>query len=106
MKPQARLDLLNQVLKDSMVAPFYRRRLDGRPLASLEEISRLPLLTRDDLQRHSPFGLVCVPREELYQYHESFGTTGAPVATDAAVALDSPSHRVVHAVPGGPTVPA
>lgn len=81
MTPQARLELLNQVLKHSTAAPFYRSRLDGRPLASLEELNRLPLLTREDLQRHSPFGLVCVPREELYQYHESFGTTGAPVST-------------------------
>lgn len=72
---------LNQVLQHCQAAPFYRGRIPGDPLTSLNELKQIPLTTRDDLQRHSPFGLVCVPRDKLYQYHESFGTTGSPVST-------------------------
>jgi phenylacetate-CoA ligase len=39
-----------------------------------------PLTTKDDLRAASPWGLVAVEREELFQYHESFGTTGTPVS--------------------------
>ena len=72
---------INQVLLQCQSAPFYRGRVPGDPLTSLDELRQIPLTTRDDLQRHSPFGLVCVPRDELYLYHESFGTTGSPVST-------------------------
>lgn len=35
-------------------------------------------MTKDDLQRNYPFGLLQVKPSQLYQYHETFGTTGKP----------------------------
>ena len=81
MKPQDKLRALNQVLERCKTSPFYKERIPGRPLRSLEELKHLPLTTKEDLRRCSPFGLICVPRSELYQYHETFGTTGNPVST-------------------------
>lgn len=81
MKPQEKLKVLNQVLEQCIASPFYRERLPGRPLGALEELKAIPVTTKEDLRRVSPLGLICVSRRELYQYHETFGTTGTPVST-------------------------
>ena len=81
MTPEEKLQALNKVLKLCIKAPFYHNRIPDRALTALEEIKEIPLTTKEELRSASPFGLVCVPREELYQYHESFGTTGEPVST-------------------------
>lgn len=81
MKPEERLMALNQVLKHCQASPFYRDRLPTLPLSSLEEIKQIPLTTKEDLKDISPFGLICVNPAELFQYHETFGTTGTPVST-------------------------
>lgn len=39
------------------------------------------LVSKEDLRRWYPFGLMFVNKEKLFQYHESFGTTGAPTAS-------------------------
>ncbi|MCG8402332.1 MAG: AMP-binding protein [Firmicutes bacterium] len=81
MTPEEKLQALNKVLKLCGKAPFYHNRIPDRALTALEEIKDIPLTTKEELRLASPFGLVCVPREELCQYHESFGTTGEPVST-------------------------
>lgn len=80
MNSPEKLDLLNQLLKHAKCAPFYQNRLPENPLSSWDELKSIPLTTKEDLRRESPFGLIAVPRLELYQYHESFGTTGVPVS--------------------------
>lgn len=81
MEPQIRLAVLNQVLQYSKASPFYQERIPDLPLRSLEELNNIPLTTKEDLRNNSPFGLLCVPRRELMQYHETFGTTGTPAST-------------------------
>jgi phenylacetate-CoA ligase len=56
----------------------YGPRLSGVRIDSLGDLARLPLTTKDDVRAASPFGLVAVERERLFQYHESYGTTGTP----------------------------
>ncbi|WP_437674595.1 phenylacetate--CoA ligase family protein [Sorangium sp. So ce131] len=59
----------------------HRGKLSAR-FASAEDLERLPIvLTKDDLRRNYPWGLLCVPKERVHQYHESFGTTGVPIAS-------------------------
>ncbi|MBO8169873.1 MAG: phenylacetate--CoA ligase family protein [Thermoanaerobacteraceae bacterium] len=81
MTPGEKLAALNALLKRCKKAPFYREKLPERELRSLSELKQIPLTTKEQLRRCSPYDLVCVPRKELYQYHESFGTTGTPVST-------------------------
>ena len=81
MKPQEKLKALNQLLEHCKVSPFYRERIPGHPLSSLEELKDIPLTTKEDLRNLSPMGLICVPLQEIHQYHETFGTTGVPVST-------------------------
>ncbi|MEZ4308317.1 MAG: AMP-binding protein [Polyangiaceae bacterium] len=73
------ISALAESLRRAEASPFHRERLRGRPIRSLADLSRVPLMTRQDLSREGPRGLVCVPEEELSQYHESSGTTGEPV---------------------------
>ena len=81
MTPAEKLAALNQVLQHARISPLYRARIPSEPLSSVAELRTIPLTTKEDLRRHSPFGVLCVPREELSQYHETFGTTGTPVST-------------------------
>jgi phenylacetate-coenzyme A ligase PaaK-like adenylate-forming protein len=62
-------------------SPLYERKfagVDPRDIRSLQDISRLPFTTRDDLTRNAPFGALCrnARPQALYQ---STGTTGEPV---------------------------
>jgi phenylacetate-CoA ligase len=61
--------------------PFYRDRLPGRPLESLEQVADLPFTTKDDIRESYPFGLFAVPRADVVRVHMSSGTTGRPVVT-------------------------
>jgi phenylacetate-CoA ligase len=80
MKDDEKLQALNQLLEHSRNSAFYRERLPGGHLTSLEHLKKLPFITKEDIRANSPKGLICVPKKELYQYHESFGTTGVPVS--------------------------
>jgi phenylacetate-CoA ligase len=75
------LKRINELLEHCKSAPFYRERLSSEPLSSLDELKGIPVLTKEDLRRHSPYGLLCADRKELCQYHESSGTTGVPVSS-------------------------
>jgi phenylacetate-CoA ligase len=72
-------------------SPFYRERFDRagvhpEGLHRLEEIRRLPFITkqelRDEQARHPPFGRYTVaPPSTWRELHPSTGTTGVPVNT-------------------------
>ena len=47
-------------------------------LRALEDIGRFPFTTKADLRENYPFGMMCVPMEELARLHASSGTTGQP----------------------------
>jgi phenylacetate-CoA ligase len=75
------LERLRQTVERARRAPFFAERLAGAAVASLDDLPRLPFTTKEDLRQASPFGAVAVPRRELFQYHESFGTTGPVVSS-------------------------
>ena len=76
-----KLKLLNEELEQCRKSPFYCNRIPQRALSSISEIKNLPFTTKDDIRNNSPFGLLSVPIKELFQYHETFGTTGVPAST-------------------------
>jgi phenylacetate-CoA ligase len=47
-------------------------------LRTLEDLSRFPFTTKQDLRDHYPFGLFAVAREKISRLHASSGTTGKP----------------------------
>ena len=47
-------------------------------VTSLNELDRIPFMTKADLRDQYPFGLLAVPRDELVRVHASSGTHGKP----------------------------
>src|SRR5436305_4838478 len=82
------LERLRDMLTRARRSRFYAERLAGlthqieQPgcCAAAGLLTHLPLTMKEDLRAASPWGLVAVEREELFQYHESYGTTGTPVS--------------------------
>ncbi|WP_459897136.1 phenylacetate--CoA ligase family protein [Desulfurobacterium crinifex] len=48
-------------------------------IKSLEDLKKLPFLTKEDLRQNYPFGLACGEQCEFVRFHMSSGTTGTPV---------------------------
>lgn len=60
---------------------FYRKKMDAQgvkpsDIKGIEDISKLPFTTKDDLRDNYPFGLFAVPQSEIVRIHASSGTTG------------------------------
>ncbi len=60
---------------------FYRKKMQAIDLMpgdikSIEDITKLPFMTKDDLRDNYPFGLFAVPNSEIVRIHASSGTTG------------------------------
>jgi len=64
--------------------PFYRKRMDEAGVApddirTLDDVTKLPFTTKDDLRENAPFGMLAMPMEDMVELHASSGTTGIPV---------------------------
>ena len=60
---------------------FYRRKmqqmgLEPGDINSIDDLSKLPFTTKNDLRENYPFGLFAVPQSEVVRIHASSGTTG------------------------------
>ncbi|MGB9837679.1 phenylacetate--CoA ligase family protein [Methanothermobacter sp.] len=60
---------------------FERKGVYPEDIESLDDITRLPYTTKDDLRKVYPFGMFAVPRKEIVEVHTSSGTTGKPVVS-------------------------
>jgi len=79
------LEALKQTLAQAAKSPWYSdlfKRIDFRPedVKSLEDITKLPFTTKEDLRLSYPDKMLAVPREEVLRMHTSSGTTGKPTA--------------------------
>lgn len=54
-------------------------KLKADSIRTLQDIEKLPFLTKQDLRAYYPFGLVCTPLDDIIEVHASSGTTGKPV---------------------------
>ncbi|RLF45061.1 MAG: phenylacetate--CoA ligase [Thermoplasmata archaeon] len=64
--------------------PFYKKKMDEAGVSpddikTLEDVTRIPLTTKDDLRDNAPFGFLAKPMEDFIELHASSGTTGVPV---------------------------
>ncbi|ADB57443.1 phenylacetate--CoA ligase family protein [Archaeoglobus profundus] len=64
--------------------PFYRRKfksagIDVDKIRSVEDISKLPFTTKQELREAYPLKILCVPKEKVVRIQMSGGTTGQPV---------------------------
>jgi phenylacetate-CoA ligase len=63
--------------------PYFRNRMQEAGIGpesihSIDDLSRLPFTTKQDLRDNYPFGLFAVPMSEIVRIHASSGTTGKP----------------------------
>jgi phenylacetate-CoA ligase len=63
--------------------PFYRAKFDEvgvhpDDIRSLDDVTKLPLTSKEDLRQNYPFGMFAVPMREVARIHASSGTTGHP----------------------------
>jgi phenylacetate-CoA ligase len=76
--------LKETVLRVYAKVPHYRSTFEVvgvRPeeIRTLEDLQRLPFLTKQDLRCHFPYGMLAVPMDQVVRLHASSGTTGKPV---------------------------
>ncbi len=62
---------------------FYRRKLRSAGITPddirrLEDITKIPFTTKDNLRDNYPFGMFAVPLNEVLRIHTSSGTSGKP----------------------------
>ena len=73
--------LIQQVRRVYRQVPFYRESLQKAGLlpdevGSIEDIGKLPFITKQDMRDNYPYGLFAVPSAEIVRLHASSGTTG------------------------------
>lgn len=66
--------------------PYYNKKYSENnvfpeDIETLEDIEKLPFITKDDLRESYPFGLFAVDKKEITELHSSSGTTGKPVVS-------------------------
>ncbi len=79
-------DLQSRRLKDMVVrvyhnVQFYRKKmqelgLEPGDIHTIDDLTKLPFTTKQDLRDNYPFGLFAVPKSEVVRVHASSGTTG------------------------------
>ncbi|MEO1615807.1 MAG: phenylacetate--CoA ligase family protein [Planctomycetota bacterium] len=78
------LQRLNAILAAAVKLPFYRGHLGdvSLPLNSLDELSRLPLLTKQQMLADEvgrPARIFGLPRQQYRHFHQTSGTSGRPM---------------------------
>jgi phenylacetate-CoA ligase len=74
-------DFLQRVMQGS---PFYQEKfrregIDIGQINTLQDVTKLPLTTKEELREAYPLGLQAVSDEKIVRIHSSSGTTGSPV---------------------------
>ena len=75
------LTLLGKTVEQAGKSPYYRALFQQEGVGAdtikrLDDIRRIPFITKDTLREHYPYGFVAAPREQLVRMHSSSGTTG------------------------------
>ena len=76
--------LLKQVRHVWENVPYYRKKMEDMGLTpddiqSIDDLHKLPFLTKDDLRLAYPYGLMGKPKSECVRIHSTSGTTGKRV---------------------------
>ncbi len=57
----------------------HLQKVEPEDIKSLEDLKKLPFLTKDHLREGYPFKYTCTPKEFFVRFHMSSGTTGTPI---------------------------
>lgn len=72
---------LNKTLSIAKRSLLYSKKLKGflKRIKNINDLSKLPLTTKEELRDCYPFGNIAVPFKEIIEVHTSSGTTGKSV---------------------------
>jgi phenylacetate-CoA ligase len=73
--------LIQQVRRAYRQVPFYREQMQKigllpEEIRAIDDICKLPFITKQDMRDNYPYGLFAVPLAEIVRLHASSGTTG------------------------------
>ncbi len=76
--------LVNQIKHVWDNVPYYRKKMEEKGVTpddvkSIDDLKKLPFLTKDDLREAYPYGLLGKPLSECVRIHSTSGTTGKRV---------------------------
>ena len=60
-------------------ARFEQAGVDAATFRGLEDLEKLPFMSKKDFREQYPLGMCCVPKASLAEMHMSSGSTGTPV---------------------------
>jgi len=77
------LSQLREVVRRAGNSPHYgtifsREGITADTIRSLDDLRRIPFMTKDLLRDNYPYGLLATPRDSIVRLHSSSGTTGRP----------------------------
>jgi phenylacetate-CoA ligase len=58
---------------------FHRAGIDARNVKGLDDLPRLPFMSKEDFRTGYPLAMCCVDRKQIVEMHMSSGSTGTPV---------------------------
>ncbi|MDD5086718.1 MAG: AMP-binding protein [Candidatus Nanoarchaeia archaeon] len=66
----------NEVYKEA----FDKKGVKTETLDSLDDLAKFPILTKEHLVKHFPYGFLSMPKNQIKKIYMSGGTTGKPIA--------------------------
>ena len=77
------VSLLKKAVAGARQAPFYRKLFEKQGIGpdsikSLDDLRRIPFITKDDLRDQYPYGFLAASRDKIVRMHSSSGTSGKP----------------------------
>ena len=76
--------LVKQVKRVWDNVPYYRKKMEAKgvtpdDIKSIDDLYKLPFMTKDDLRDAYPYGLLACDRKDVVRIHSTSGTTGKRV---------------------------
>ena len=77
------VEKLNKTLEQAQNSPYYgelfkQKAIKPGSIKNIEDITKLPFTTKQDLRNNFPYGFLSVNQKEVVRLHSSSGTTGNP----------------------------
>ncbi len=80
---QLQTERLRKTVAQAANSPYYKKifaekGISADSIKSLDDLKKLPFVTKEDLRANYPFGLAAIPLQQCVRIHSSSGTTGNP----------------------------
>src|SRR5574344_1722305 len=77
------VEKLNKTIAQVQNSPYYgnlfkQKGIKPGSIKNIEDITKLPFTTKQDLRNNFPYGFLSVDQKEVVRLHSSSGTTGNP----------------------------